>query len=107
MVEYKLTIDGNYNEFDGFKKTSKYKNLIKQGIKIVFKQKRAFIQHKKEDFKDRLNNKPSSTKKFDKILEELIVQEKNEFLNNLFHTIVCNRSIDEIKDEDIIIMDDE
>lgn len=35
----KITVEGDYNEFKAFKKTVKYRDLVKSGVKIVFKTK--------------------------------------------------------------------
>ena len=110
-TEYKLSIDGNYDEFQAFKKTSKHKELIKKGMKIVFKHKRSFIIDKKEQLKERVANgkmnggdKPNiSSKSFTDILRELVSNEKNKLLDDLLHTIVFNQTNDE--SDDIIIMD--
>lgn len=106
-TEYKITIDGSYEEFNGFRKTARYKELIKRGLKIVFKQKRSFILDKKEQMKERVGiTKETSQKSFNQILEELISQEKNSFLDNLFDTIVMNQVRDEINEiDDIIVID--
>ena len=101
-TEYKLTIDGSYEEFEAFRKTSKYKNITKKGIKIVFKHKRLFIAEKKEQVKEKTRVKDS--KSFKKILEELIKKENNSLLDDLMSTIVFNQTKDD--SDDIIIIDD-
>lgn len=100
-TEYKLTIDGSYEEFEGFKKTSKYKDILKRGIKIVFKHKKSFILEKKNQLKDVIN-KPQS-KSFYKILNELVSKEDNPFLDSLLSEIVLNQK----KSEDLIIIEED
>lgn len=39
-TKLKVSISGDAEEFKTFKKTEQYKNLIKDGVKVVFKQKR-------------------------------------------------------------------
>lgn len=103
-TEYKLSIDGNYDEFQAFRKTSKHKELTKRGVKIVFKHKRSFITDKKEKMKERVNgNNKLEKRSFTDILKELLSNEKNKLLDDLFDNIVMNRTRDEL--DDIIIMD--
>lgn len=93
-TEYKLTIDGDQEEFDAFKKTVKYKTLIKK-VKIVFKHKRSFLNEKRERTEDEiliLKNNPESHKTFNKILEELINKESNSYITELFNNLVLQRS---------------
>lgn len=94
-IEYKLTVDGIQEEFDAFKKTNFYKTLIKK-VKIVFKHKRSFLINKKES----ISNKNEGKKKFNEILEELIMSENNPYITNLFNKIVLNR----ISNEEILIL---
>lgn len=94
-IEYKLTVDGIQEEFDAFKKTNFYKTLIKK-VKIVFKHKRSFLVNKRETINEQSNKK----KKFNEILEELIISENNPYITNLFNKIVLNR----ITNDEILIL---
>jgi len=95
-VEYKLTLDGDQEEFEAFKKTVRYKEMIKK-VKIVFKHKRVFIAEKK----DYIKSTPTTHKPFNKILEELVSQETNPYLTDLFNTIVLKRT--DVKDDILLI----
>lgn len=93
-VEYKLTVDGDQEEFDAFKKTTKYKSLIKK-VKIVFKHKRTFLTEKREKIEDGISSmkeRPEAHKKFNKILEELVEQESNPYITDLFNRLVLQRT---------------
>ncbi|MDD4931412.1 MAG: metallophosphoesterase [Candidatus Colwellbacteria bacterium] len=93
-VEYKLTVDGDQEEFDAFKKTTKYKSLIKK-VKIVFKHKRTFLTEKRERTDDGISSireRPEAHKKFNKILEELVEQESNPYITDLFNSLVLQRT---------------
>jgi DNA repair exonuclease SbcCD nuclease subunit len=109
-TEYKLTIDGSYEEFTAFRKSNDYKTILKKGVKIVFKHKRAFIAEKKEQYKREdgeidNNNKPYYNKKsFNKILEDLIKIENNPFLDELMSSVVMNRTSHSSILEEIIIV---
>ena len=61
--------------------------MIKK-VKIVFKHKRSFFTEKKEVMKI----KPESHKKFNDILGDLINQEDNPYLDELFNNLVLQRS---------------
>lgn len=77
----KLTVSGNYQEFKSIKKTKKYKKLIDQGVKIVFKPKKI------EDV-DGLNS--SDVKNFNTILDDLILKENNTYLTDVYKLIIKN-----------------
>jgi hypothetical protein len=40
-VKFKLSLSGDLDQFKSFKKTLKYRDLTKSGIKVVFKHKRS------------------------------------------------------------------
>lgn len=84
----KVTIEGNYDEFKSFKKTEKFKELTDSGTKVVFKLT------KKEQIEDQL--KPDLTETgggFKKILETLVVNERNPFLSEVYEFVVNNREV--------------
>lgn len=89
----KITISGVYDDFKAFRKSKKYKDLIKSGTKVVFKSKKINKQdniiepNEKEDFKS--------------TLDVLVNQEKNPFLNQIYELILNNKNISE---EDIIFL---
>lgn len=62
-------------ECKGFKKSTKYKELLQKGVHVVFKQKAKAAQQFK-------------TQKFLDVLTELVAKENNPFLNELFTEIV-------------------
>ncbi len=101
-TEYKLTINGNCEEFEAFKKTTKYKELIKK-VKIVFKHKREYLQHKKKEYEDIKDIDISKKQNFNNILQDLITKEENPFLDELMNTIVYNNS-NKLEHENIIIL---
>jgi predicted phosphodiesterase len=101
-TEYKLTINGNHDEFQAFKKSGKYKEFIRKKLKIVFKNKRSFIIDKKEQLKEKIGIEKHNTKSFNDILTELVSNENNNFLNDLLYTIVFNQTREET--DDIIIL---
>lgn len=90
-IEYKLTVDGDQEEFDAFKKTTKYKSLIKK-VKIVFKHKRSFLIEKRERHTDEIISIKEKPKTFNEILEELVEQASNPYITNLFNSLVLQRS---------------
>jgi predicted MPP superfamily phosphohydrolase len=96
-VEYKITVDGDQEEFDAFKKTSKYKRLVTK-VRILFKHKRTFLTDKRMKTEDgilSMRDRPESYKKFNKILEELITSESNAYITGLFNSLVLGRTGDE------------
>lgn len=80
----KISISGVYDEFKAFKKTQKYKELVKKGTKVVFKPKRIEKIESKEkkiegDFKE--------------VLADLIYREKNSYLAQVYEEIVNSNPI--------------
>lgn len=106
-TQYKLVVDGNFQQFETFRKTSKYKDIIKNDIKIAFKQKRSFIQSKKDEMKKNKNPLSKETKKFTDILYELIRQENNILLKNLMDEVINNKNTNKTNEDDEIIILDE
>lgn len=94
----KLSISGEYEDFKTFKKTKKYKELTKKGIKVVFKQKKAEIKKKKENIKDCLDNNPND---FNDIIRTIIDQQKNSYLFEAYELVVNSKNI---KSEDILFL---
>jgi DNA repair exonuclease SbcCD nuclease subunit len=78
----KLTLTGVYEQFKALKKTKKYRKLIKDGVKIVFKVK-------KLEFKDlELDTNETS---FSVILRDLIYTNKDKYLIDTYDIIVNNK----------------
>jgi hypothetical protein len=72
----KITISGVYDEFKAFKKTKKYRELVKTGTKVVFKPKK--ITKEEQEKTPEINETD-----FTKILNALVINEKNSFLFQL------------------------
>jgi len=88
----KITISGVYDEFKAFKKTKKYRELMKTGTKVTFKPKKIKKGTSEE-------NTPVDETDFHKILDALINTEKNPFLYQVYELIVHNKKTSE---EDVI-----
>tara|TARA_B110000438_G_scaffold288148_1_gene321256 strand:+ start:5022 stop:6023 length:1002 start_codon:yes stop_codon:yes gene_type:complete len=85
----KIKLSGNYEEFKTFKKSVKYKELSKKGVKISYKPKKV---------EEKMNDIDSSD--FLKILHNLVIKEKNSYLLSDYNHIFLNRE----KNEDVIIL---
>ena len=85
----KIKLSGNYEEFKTFKKSVKYKELSKKGVKISYKPKKV---------EEKMNDIDSSD--FLKILHNLVMKEKNSYLLSDYNHIFLNRE----KNEDVIIL---
>ena len=88
----KITISGVYDEFKAFKKTKKYRELVKTGTKVVFKPKKVTNEEKEKD--PEVNETD-----FTKILNALVMNERNSFLYQAYELIVNSKTISE---EDIL-----
>jgi predicted DNA-binding protein YlxM (UPF0122 family) len=94
----KISISGVYDEFKAFKKTKKYKELVKKGTKIVFKPKK--IKEEKMD-EEPDDVKPVHENDFNLILSGLVNKERDPYLYQIFELIVNSR---ETKDDDILFL---
>ena len=93
----KLTVSGNYDEFKALKKTKKYKNLLEQGLKVVFKPKK-LNKTKKEVNKegceiDVIDEVQSNGTDFKTILSSIITVQKNPYLLKAYELIVNGKEI--------------
>ena len=84
----KLTVSGTYEEFKAVKKTKRYKELIKNGIKIVFKPKK-IDRIKKVD-----KSFETDDTNFNMILRSLVDREKNPYLLQSYEKIIHGKKIE-------------
>ena len=94
----KLTISGVYEDFKSFKDTTKYKELVNNGIKIIFKPKKIEVKHKKETLKHNIEN---STGDFNIILKNLVDEQRNSYLSEIYELVFNNNKVNA---DDIIFM---
>lgn len=100
----KITVGGSYDEFKSFKKTKQYKEIAKTGNKIVFKPKKKEIESDKKTIDDirgnlrsnlrgnlRGNKESEGENNFASVLKNLLENEENGYLLDLFETIIMNR----------------
>lgn len=90
----KVTLSGNYDEFKALKKTSKYKKMIDEGVKVVFKPKKI----KKENVEE---EKVVWAMGFKNILNCIINKEKNTDLLKAYEVVVNGN---EINKDDIFFL---
>lgn len=81
----KVSLSGNYEEFKAFRKTRKYKELLKTGTKIVFKPKKI----EKKEAATRVQEITETD--FEKILYSLVLLEKDAYLLKLYDLILKNK----------------
>jgi hypothetical protein len=91
--QVKITLTGNYDEFKTFKKSEKYKELTKNGTKVVFKTKKV-----KET--DKPHFQETNTSDFRDILYNLVIDTRDETLLEFYELVINNRKFD----EDIILI---
>lgn len=83
----KITVSGIYEQFKSFKKTKKYKKLIKSGVKVIFKQTRVEIKKEKE------KDYSSGETDFSNILNTLVTEYKDPHLIKAYELVVNNRKV--------------
>lgn len=81
----KITLSGNYTEFKALKNSTKYKEMIKKGHKITFKPKK--LEKKEDEIVE-----PTETN-FEKILDTLVSEEANPYLDQVHQAIFYNKII--------------
>jgi len=81
----KVSVSGNYNEFKALKKSKKYKDMVKKGVKVVFKPKRLDTIVSEENISDNIEDERVE---FMSILESIVNREKNEYLQKIYNIIV-------------------
>jgi DNA repair exonuclease SbcCD nuclease subunit len=80
----KITVSGVYEQFKALKKTHKYKKLVKDGVKVVFKSKN--IEHEKQ-ISDNLVNETA----FSNILREIVDRYKDTHLYDTYELVINNK----------------
>lgn len=86
----KISITGGYDDFKAFKKTKKYRELVKTGTKVVFKPTKIKLEESEEPTE-------VSETDFEKILSSLILKEKNNFLYQVYELVVRGKETDSLK----------
>ena len=84
----KITVSGSYEQFKALKKTKKYKKIIDDGIKIVFKPKKIELENQMEE-------KLTSDTSFSTILSELVNNQKDTYLFQTYELVVNNKTINQ------------
>ena len=76
----KISLKGTYEEFKIFKKSQKYKKLVKQGVKIVYSY----------DSNENLTKEYETmqTLSFKEVLTKLVMEEKDNYMENLCNDIL-------------------
>lgn len=82
----KITVSGAYDQFKALKKTKKYKKLVKDGVKVVFKAK-------KIDCENKLSENVVNETSFSTILGKIINEEKNSYLYETYELVVNNKKV--------------
>jgi hypothetical protein len=91
----KITVSGVYDQFKALKKTKKYKNLIKDGVKVVFKAKK--IEHETKVSENIVNETAFTT-----ILSEIVNQQKDSYLYETYELVVNNNKV---ANSDVVYLD--
>jgi DNA repair exonuclease SbcCD nuclease subunit len=81
----KLSISGCYEEFKTFKKTGKYKDLIKKGVKVIFKPKKIEIKTS--------NKIDTDDTSFIDIISLLVKNKKDPYIYQVYEEIINNKKI--------------
>lgn len=89
----KISICGDHNEYKSFKKTKKYKQLVEQGIKVIYKPKKIENKIKAENLKNVIDNNTTDLTNFKKIIGELVTEKEDNYLYEVYELVVNNNKI--------------
>jgi DNA repair exonuclease SbcCD nuclease subunit len=96
--QIKVTLTGNYEQFKALKKTEKYKKLMDDGLKVVFKPKKIDNTKNTSDKEkvtgDDENNTVTSGTGFKDILNDIILEQKNPYLTQAYELIINGKQIE-------------
>jgi len=95
----KITVSGTYEEFKTIKKTPKYKEIVKDGVQVVFKTKKKELKRMKDDLDNKIeeqknNEETNRSSNFLSILDDIVKNEKNPFLFETFEYVINDRKVD-------------
>jgi hypothetical protein len=89
----KMSISGDYEEFKTFKKSKKYKQLISNGVNVVFKPTRKEVKLKNEKIQESIE-KNNGSNDFKQILKESLSTINNKYINETYELVVNNKHTD-------------
>lgn len=89
----RLTVSGTYEQFKAVKKTSKYKQLLNDGIKVVFKAEERVI--------DNSQTVINEVTDFSKILNTIVVTKKDQYLLQVYEHVLNGKKI---KTDDVFFL---
>jgi DNA repair exonuclease SbcCD nuclease subunit len=93
----KITVSGCYDDFKALKKTKKYKKLIKDGIKVVFKPKQLEQVEGELEGSEKIKETTFTT-----ILDEIINKAKDNYLFETYQLVINSK---QIKASDVIYLE--
>lgn len=96
----KVSISGDYEEFKTFKKTKKYKELVKKGLKVIFKAKKSEQKIKNEEL-SKVITETKDLNDFKEIISNIISNKKDPYLYEVFEYIINDNNISK---EDIMFV---
>lgn len=88
----KVTLSGSYDEFKALKKTKKYKELLGNGVKVVFKPKK-LKKVKSENDTEVAEDLQQTGTDFKTILNNIVNNQKNPYLYKTYELVVNGKDI--------------
>lgn len=89
----RLTVSGDTEDFKALKKTSKYKELIGKGAKVVFKEKKKDKAKKEAVLVNR--SEELVGKNFPEILSKIVTEKENPILYKYYQLIINGKEVEE------------
>jgi DNA repair exonuclease SbcCD nuclease subunit len=94
----KVTVSGNYEQFKALKKTKKYKDLLDNGVKVIFKPKK--LERESQSTSTSENEETS----FRTILHGIVNEQKDPYLTQAFEFVINDN---EIGSNDVMFVNEE
>lgn len=91
----KLTISGDHEEFKLFKKSDKYKELVKEGVNVVFKSKKSEVKMKTENLLQVIDDTNKEEITFKEIVSRLVEKEKDAYLTSAYERVLNDNIVNE------------
>ena len=92
----KLTLSGSLEEFKAFKKTKKYKKMVEDGVKVIFKPKKIRKEKRSEGEEEKKGEDIVEEREevnFKEILSNIVRSQNNDLLVQAYELIVNKRNM--------------
>lgn len=90
-VNTKLSISGSLEEFKAFKKTEKYKSLLRGGAKVIFKPTKTEEKSSDSVTRQHIETVLETSTDFGEVLRKVVLSQKDPYLAQVYDFILSGR----------------